>query len=127
MKPVIRSWPYVATVVALYAGWLVLAKLAMPADELQNLLTLYGAVFGGFVVAGVGAVLGYRRGYDLATVLSCLVTFAVIALIGDLVVLQKAPDWVALGLALGGYTLVGHIGLAAAIGVAKLDAPTKTA
>jgi hypothetical protein len=120
MKRVIRTWPYVAVVVLLYAGWLALSQLPGTTQEVQNLLVIYGGMFAMSAVAGTGAVLAYRRGYDWVAVVTCLIAFLVFAAVGDLTVLHQPPAWAAIGVAAVGYTLLGHIGIGAALGVAKL-------
>jgi hypothetical protein len=120
MKRVIRSWPYVVVVAVVYGGWLVLAQLPLPAEEVKNLLIVYGGMFSLTVTAGAGAVLAYRRGYDWVAVLTCVVAYAVFAAIGDLAVLGQPPAWASIGAAGLAYILVGHVGIGAALGVKEL-------
>lgn len=126
MARVAHSWPYLAGVVGTYLIWILLATVPLPISEQdrQNLMFTFGSLLVPFAIAAAGAVLGYRRGYDWVTVVSCLVTFIVIAILGDLIGLGQLPSWVAIGAAALVYTAVGHVGIVAALGMKRLDSAT---
>lgn len=126
MARVTKSWPYLAGVVGLYLIWILLATLPLPlsTNDRQSLMFGFGSMLVPFIIAGAGAVFGYRRGYDWVTVVSCLATFIAIAVVGDLLGLHQAPSWVAIGAAALVYTVVGHVGIVVALGMKRLDSAT---
>lgn len=126
MARITQSWPYLAGVVALYLVWLLLAilPLGLSPDDRQNLMFVVGSLLAPFIIAAAGAVLGYRRGYDWVTVVSCLVLFVIIAVLGDWLGLGHLPSWIAIGAAALVYTAVGHVGILAAMGMKRLDSAT---
>ena len=126
MARVAKGWPYLAGVAGLYLIWILLATLPLPvsAEDRKSLMFGYGSMVVPFIIAGTGAVFGYRRGYDWVTVVGCLVTFIVIAVVGDLLGLRQAPSWVAIGAAALVYTVVGHVGIVVALGMKRLDSAT---
>lgn len=126
MARIINSWPYLAGVVALYLVWLLLATVPMglSAEDRQNVMFAFGSLIVPFTITGIGAVLGYRRGYDWVTVVSCLVLFVVIAVLGDWLGLGHLPSLISIGAAALVYTAVGHVGILAAMGMKRLDSAT---
>ncbi|HAM44639.1 MAG TPA: hypothetical protein DCM67_06440 [Propionibacteriaceae bacterium] len=126
MARITQSWPYLAGVVSLYLVWLLLAivPVGLSTDDRQNLMFVFGSLVAPFVIAGAGAVLGYRRGYDWVTVVSCLVLFVAIAVLGDWLGLGQVPSWISIGAAALVYTAVGHVGILAAMGMKRLDSAT---
>lgn len=126
MARITRSWPYLAGVAALYLVWLLLATLPLgiSAEDRQNLMFVFGSLLAPFIIAGAGAVLGHRRGYDWVTVVSCLALFVIIAVLGDWLGLGHLPSWIAIGAAALVYTAVGHVGILAAMGMKRLDSAT---
>lgn len=126
MARITQSWPYLAVVAALYLVWLFLATvpLGLSPDDRQNLMFVVGGLLAPFVIAGAGAVLGYRRGYDWVAVLSSLVLFVVLAVLGDWLGLGQAPAWAAIGTAAAIYAAVGHVGILMSLGIKRLDSAT---
>jgi hypothetical protein len=125
MKRIWNSWPYLAGVVALVAGWLAVAGLPLAATEVANLVTLYCGSFAPVALAAGGAVLGWRRGYDWVSVLVCVLTAAVLIAVGNFI-LPSPAGWDAVGAAVLAYTFVAHVGIVAALAMIKLNGPTKT-
>jgi hypothetical protein len=127
MKRILATWPYVTFVVGLYLGWLALATapLGLSSEDLSNLLLAYSGSLAPFSIAGVGAVLGYRRGYDWASVVACVGAFLGAATLGDLLGFHHAPAWDAILSATVIYGLVGHVGIVASMGIKKLNEPTQ--
>ncbi|MBA3020501.1 hypothetical protein [Propionicimonas sp.] len=126
MKRVANSWPYLAGVVALVAGWLAVASLPLAASEVANLVTLYCGSFAPVALAAGGAVLGWRRGYDWVSVLVCVLTAAVLIAVGNFTILTSPAGWDAVGAGMLAYTFVAHVGIVAALAMTKLNGPTKT-
>jgi hypothetical protein len=120
MKRVVDSWPYVVGVVALVLGWVIVARLPLAADEVTTLVTLYLGSLAPLVVAGGGAALGYRHGYDWVTVVACVVVAIIGTILGGLVATGAVPNLAAAATALAAYTAAGHVGLVAALGVKRL-------
>lgn len=122
MKRIISTWPYVLCVLALYLGWLALAVAPLPIspEDRRNLLLVYAGSLAPFAVAAAGAILGWRRGYDVVTVIATVATFVLVGVIGDLTGLHHAPTLDGLGAATVIYTIVGHVGIVAALGVTRL-------
>lgn len=127
MKRILTTWPYVACVAGLYLGWLALATapLGLSTADLGNLLLVYSGTLAPFTIAGAGAVMGYRRGYDWVSVVACVVTFLVLGTLGDLIGLRHQPGWTDIISATVIYAVIGHVGIVAALGVEKLGKPTK--
>lgn len=125
MNRVLASWPYLVAVTVLYVGWLVLAKLPMDPDSVRLVSWAYAAMLAPFAIAGAGAVLGIRRGYDWVCVVSCVVWFVVLVVAGNLIAFPGTFNVGSLATAVLGYTVVGNIGIVAALGYKKLDAPIK--
>jgi len=103
---------------------LAIVPVGLSTDDRQNLMFVFGSLVAPFVIAGAGAVLGYRRGYDWVTVVSCLVLFVAIAVLGDWLGLGQVPSWISIGAAALVYTAVGHVGILAAMGMKRLDSAT---
>lgn len=125
MSRVLASWPYLVAVTVMYLGWLVIAKLPLDAESVRILAWAYAAMLAPFAVAGAGVILGMRHGYEWVTMVACVALFVVLIVVGNLIAFPGSLDITALATAVLGYTVVGNVGIVAALGYKKLDAPIK--
>jgi hypothetical protein len=119
MKRIVSTWPYLVGVAVLAIGWMLIAKLTLGNADLDGLTGLYVGTVVPLAVAGGGAILTVRHGYDWITILACLVAWVVLALIGVAIGVPVVPTAVAA--ATGGYLVLAHVAVGAVLAFRRMD------
>ncbi|PKQ31333.1 MAG: hypothetical protein CVT62_10460 [Actinobacteria bacterium HGW-Actinobacteria-2] len=119
MKRIQNTWPYLVGVAVLAIGWLLIAKFTLGSADLDGLTGLYIGTVVPLAVAGGGAVLTVRNGYDWITIIACLVVWVIFALIGVAIGVPMVPA--AATAATAAYLVIAHVGVVAVLAFRRMD------
>jgi hypothetical protein len=121
MKRIVSTWPYVLGVAILVLGWLGIAKLPFSSEGISTLVSLWIGTIAPLTVTAGGVILALRRRYDWVTVVTCLVAWLILALVGSLLTFGAPPAWDATAAATLAYLVLAHVGVVAVLAFRRMD------